>query len=66
MTSPLPYPTSPRRNSGRRYFAIDPESYGCPVNEEDFAYTWHWFQNVRQLYTTAAAENRYVLFTADQ
>ena len=24
----------------RRYFAIEPESYGCPVNEADFAYTW--------------------------
>jgi hypothetical protein len=50
----------------RRYFAIDPKSYGCPVDEQDFAYTWQWFQNVRRLYTKAAAENRFVLFTADQ
>jgi hypothetical protein len=50
----------------RRYFAIDPEAYGCPANEADFAYTWGWFQNVRRLYTKAAAEGRYVLFTADQ
>jgi hypothetical protein len=50
----------------RRYFAIDPEVYGCPVNEEDFAYTWDWFQHVRRLYTKAAAEGRYALFTADQ
>jgi hypothetical protein len=50
----------------RRYFAIEPESYGCPVNEEDFAYTWDWFQNVRRLYTNAAVDNRHVLFTADQ
>jgi hypothetical protein len=50
----------------RRYFAIDPEVYGCPVDEEDFAYTWAWFQNVRRLYTKAAAEGCYVLFTADQ
>ena len=50
----------------RRYVTIDPDSYGCPVNEEDFAYTWDWFQNVRRLYTKAAAENRCVLFTADQ
>jgi len=50
----------------RRYFAIDPESYGSPLNEEDFGYTWEWFQNVRRLYLKAADEGRYVLFTADQ
>jgi hypothetical protein len=50
----------------RRYFRIDPEIYGFPVNDEDFAYTWDWFQNVRRLYAKAAADNRYVLFTADQ
>jgi hypothetical protein len=50
----------------RRYFAIDPAAYRCPVDEEDFAYTWDWFQNVRRLYSKAAAVNRHVLFTADQ
>lgn len=50
----------------RRYFAIDPKSYGCPVDEEDFAYTWDWFQNVRRLYAKAAAEKRYVLFAVSQ
>jgi hypothetical protein len=49
-----------------RYFAIDPVSYGFEVNEDDFAYTWQWFQEVRDLYVNAAAANRYVLFTADQ
>jgi hypothetical protein len=50
----------------RRYFAIDPESYGMPLSEEDFEYTWDWFQGVRDLYTRAAQEGRFVLFTADQ
>jgi Domain of unknown function (DUF1877) len=50
----------------RRYFAIDAEVYGFPVDERDFAYTWHWFQEVRRLYTTAAAEGRHVLFLASQ
>ena len=50
----------------RRYFAIDPESYGTPLSEEDFEYTWDWFQGVRDLYIRAAQEGRYVLFTADQ
>jgi len=50
----------------RRYFAIDAKSYGSPLSEEDFRYTWDWFQNVRDLYTRAAKEGRFVLFTADQ
>jgi Domain of unknown function (DUF1877). len=50
----------------RRYFAIDAKSYGFPLSEEDFGYTWDWFQGVRDLYTRAAQEGRFVLFTADQ
>jgi hypothetical protein len=50
----------------KRYYAIDPESYGFPLSEEDFGYTWEWFQSVRELYKIAAKEGRYVLFTADQ
>ena len=50
----------------RRYFAIDAGSYGSPLSEEDFHYTWDWFQSVRDLYLRAAKEGRSVLFTADQ
>jgi len=50
----------------RRYFAIDAKSYGFPLSEEDFGYTWDWFQGVRDLHTRAAKEGRSVLFTADQ
>ena len=50
----------------RRYFAIDSVSYGFPLSEEDFRYTWDWFQDVRDLYLRASKEGRYVLFTADQ
>jgi hypothetical protein len=49
-----------------RYFAIDPEAYGFPVTEEDFEYTWQWFQEVRTVWLRAASLGRYVLFTADQ
>jgi|GEM_PF-235061 len=48
------------------YFAIDADSYGCPLTEEDCEYTWEWFQGVRDFWLRAAAEGRYVLFTADQ
>lgn len=49
-----------------RYFAIDAGSYGLPLSEEDFHYTWDWFQVVRDFWLRAALERRYVLFTADQ
>ena len=49
-----------------RYNRIDEESYGFPLSDEDFEYTWEWFEGVRELYRCAAAEGRYVLFSADQ
>jgi hypothetical protein len=50
----------------QKYFSIDPENYGLELSDEDSEYTWNWFENVRQFYSRAAADNRYVLFTADQ
>jgi hypothetical protein len=50
----------------RRYFALDPDSYGSPLTEDDLAFTWLRFQDVRNFYMKAAAEGRHVLFTADQ
>jgi hypothetical protein len=49
-----------------RYNNIDRKSYDGEVGDEDFEYTWSWLQGVRGLYKTAAAEGRFVLFTADQ
>jgi len=50
----------------KAYFRIDPSSYGFPVSEEDFAYTWFWLQSLREFYYRTAEAGRYVLFTADQ
>jgi len=50
----------------KRYFAIDAASYGCPLTDDDFGYTWDAFQRVRDFWLRAATEGRYVLFTADQ
>jgi len=50
----------------RRYLAIDQESYDGELTDDDFEYTWSWFQGVRELYARAADAGRYVLFTADQ
>lgn len=49
-----------------RYNAIPSDEYSTELSDEDFAYTWEWFQGVRELYRRAASEGRYVLFTADQ
>ena len=49
-----------------RYFALDPDNYEGEIGEEDFGYTWEWFQSVRRLFGVAAGEGRSVLFTADQ
>ena len=46
--------------------AIDPADYGFSLNEENWEYTWHWFERVRAFYLSAAAANRAVIFTADQ
>lgn len=50
----------------RGYFKINAEDYGFPLTDEDFAYTWKWFSALKPFYRDAAAEKRYVLFTADQ
>jgi hypothetical protein len=48
------------------YFRLDPDSYGFPLTEEDYGYTWSWFEELREFYFRAATGTRYVLFTADQ
>jgi hypothetical protein len=49
-----------------RYFNLNSDDYGLELTDEDFEYTWEWFQNVQQLYERASADDRFVLFTADQ
>jgi hypothetical protein len=50
----------------RRYFGINPDSYGFPLGEEDFGYTWSWRQGVRDFWLRAATEGHYVLVTTNQ
>lgn len=49
-----------------RYDSLEGGSYDGELGEEDFTYTWDWFQNVRALFKRAAAQDRYVLFSVDQ
>lgn len=50
----------------KAYSRFDPSSYSFSVSEEDFVYTWSWFQSLCEFYYRAAEAGRYVLFTADQ
>ncbi|MCF2875558.1 MULTISPECIES: YfbM family protein [unclassified Tenacibaculum] len=49
-----------------RYNKIDSKNYGFELTEEDFEYTWDWFEESKEFWKKADLENRYVLFTADQ
>jgi hypothetical protein len=49
-----------------RYFKIDPAEYGASLDEQDFEYTWEYFQSVHEFYKKAAAEGRWSIFTVDQ
>ncbi len=50
----------------RRYDEMDAKAYGFPKSDEDFEYTWEWFGGVVELCQKAAAQGRYVLFSASQ
>jgi hypothetical protein len=48
------------------YNKIDSQAYGFELTDEDFEYTWTWFQESLEFWKKAATEKRYVLFTVDQ
>ena len=49
-----------------RYDAIDPNDYGYPKSQEDFGYTWEYFQSLPPFFKRAGDAGRYVIFTVDQ
>jgi hypothetical protein len=50
----------------QRYDRIDPTDYQGFLSDEDFDYTWYWFEQVRDFYRRAAAAHRAAIFTVDQ
>lgn len=50
----------------RRYFNINQDEYDGEIEEEDFQYTWEWFQDLPSLFRLAADNGRAILFTVDQ
>ena len=53
-------------NLRKRYFKIDEVDYEFPLTEEDFEFTWEWFDLSKEFWKLASEENRFVLFTVDQ
>ena len=49
-----------------RYFMLDAEEYDGEIGNEDFKYTWQWFEDSKSFWQRAADENRSVVFTVDQ
>ena len=44
------------------YYAIDPRNYDMALSDEDFEYTWEWFEGLVDFYQRAAASSLSVLF----
>jgi len=59
-------PSITRESLRRGYDAIDEDEYGVELSDDDFEYTWGWFEDIREFWFRAAEAGRYVLFTADQ
>jgi hypothetical protein len=50
----------------RKYDAVDTSNYQGVLSDDDFEYTWSWFEPLREFFQKAAAANRAMLFTVDQ
>jgi hypothetical protein len=50
----------------KRYDALSPRDYDGDIGDEDFEYTWNWFQGLPELFERAARAGRAVVFTVDQ
>ncbi len=55
-----------REEMRARYFAISPAEYGMALTEEDWAYTWQWFEGLGEFFVRAGEAGRSVIFTVDQ
>jgi Domain of unknown function (DUF1877) len=50
---------------GLYFTMLDRDDYGPEFGDADFAYTWDWFENVRELFLRASINGRSVIFTVD-
>ena len=49
----------------KRYFHL-PDDYSRTKSDDDFEYTWDWFNGMSEFFAKAAAAGRHVIFTVDQ
>ena len=49
-----------------RYDTIGAHGYAGPVSEDDFGYTWSYFELLRGLFAKAAVAGRAMVFSVDQ
>lgn len=59
-------PARTKEECRKCYAMIDQEDYGMEPDDEDFEYTWEYFQDSLDFWKKAAEEKRYVLFTVDR
>lgn len=50
----------------KRFLWFDRTDYDGPIDEEDFEYSWEYFEFMKAFFTRAAAAGRSTVFTADQ
>ena len=55
-----------REDLRKGYNNINSKDYGFDLTDDDFEYTWTWFQDSLEFWKKAASEKHYVLFTVDQ
>ncbi len=49
-----------------RFATLPAHGYYGTADDEDFDYTWTWFEQLRAFFRRTAGEGRAILFTADQ
>ena len=50
----------------KRFLWFDLTEYDGPIDEDDFEYTWSYFEQTRKLFEKASRAGRAVIFTVDQ
>ncbi len=50
----------------KKFLWFDLTQYDGPINEEDFAYTWSYFEETREFFDKASRNDRFVIFEVDQ
>jgi hypothetical protein len=50
----------------KKFLCFDLTQYEGPIGEEDFAYTWSYFEQTRTFFEKASKASRAVVFTVDQ